>query len=692
MDRRTFIKTAAATGLTCCAATLPVGFALAQEAAEQSYDTVLAGIDTAFSESIADTISSFGDNPDVGNRSAGSAAEAQVIDFMASKMEEIGLSNVTKDAFTCDNWTFEKARLYLPGREGTDDFIALGGFATSIEADMEQLQVVDGGRGTIEDLEGLDVAGKLVLVAIDQYSDWWINHPAYQAYLLGARAIIACNVSGFCQYDDDTVGSQDACGPCEAAALSISRNGYKAVLEAIAAADGQEATVTLDACSVVTPGGQSRNVWGEIPGASEEVILVGAHMDGYYHSYFDDAFGCSVALSLAKAILDSGYTPTKTLRFVFHGAEEWGKTDCESDWAVGSWKMIRELHPDWAEQTFAMLNIDDMFNPAGEVNYWLSCPYELFDYVSALLDPVFAGYPQFNATLTCPSDTGTDQFCYSQSGVAVIDAAMGEPDECLYKRDLYHTNRDSKEVGTDPEAYRMVHEVFAKLLVSLDALAVRPMRFAPELEALEASVDPAVVSNPEEFLEALDQAKQAAEALDELTASGEVSDAAAYNRALFELYRDVREGLYAWDWNGNVVFPCEQAQANIAALEEALSALEAGEGDRVYDEVLYQVDYNWYAYNFSKECFEAQLVRVRDNAEGTWGEGLIKRPCEDLYDAIAALKQAYGQAGADCTDVVARLTEARRNQQMNLDDLLAETTRCLAGLADRMREAVKLGE
>ncbi len=685
MDRRTFVKTAACTALAAGVGSLPASFALAQQNAEASYDQVLAHIDTAFSESIADAISALGDNPDVGNRSAGSPAEAQVIDFMASKMEEIGLTNVTKDTFTCDNWTFEKARLYLPGNAGTDDFIALGGFATSIDADMEELAIVDGGQGTIEDLEGLDMAGKLVLISIDQYADWWINHPAYQAHLLGARAVIACNTSGFCQYDGDTVGSQDACGPHEAAALSISVNGYKAVLEAIAQGGG-EALVTLDAKSVITLGGQSANVWGDIPGESDELILVGAHMDGYYHSFFDDAFGCSVALSMAKAVIESGYKPAKTLRFVFHGAEEWGKTNCESDWAVGSWKMITELHPEWAEQAFMMLNIDDMFNPAGEVNYWLTCPYELFDYTCGVLDSVFAGYPQFNVVVDAPSDTGTDQFCYSQCGVAVIDAAMGEPDECYYKRNLYHTNMDNKCVGTDPEAYQMVHEVFTKLLVSVDALTVRPMFFAPEFEALEEGFAPEVVSNPEEFLESLASAQEAARTLDELTESAQVSDAPAYNKALFGIYRDIRAGLYAWDWNGSVAFPYEQAQGNIAALDEAIAALEAGEGDRAYDDIIYQVDYNWYAYSFSQECFEAQLVRVRDNAEGTWGEGLIKRPCENLYDVIAFLGEHYGEEGVDYSEAIARLSEARTNQQMNLDDIVAETTRCLAALAESMGE------
>ena len=71
-------------------------------------------------------ISSLGDNADVGNRSAGSPAEKEAADFIYSTMKEIGLSNVTIDTFTCDNWTFEKGRLYFD----ENDYISLGGYAT----------------------------------------------------------------------------------------------------------------------------------------------------------------------------------------------------------------------------------------------------------------------------------------------------------------------------------------------------------------------------------------------------------------------------------------------------------------------------------------------------------------------------------------------------------------------------------
>lgn len=143
---------------------------------------ILNSIDTQFSEAVMDKLASLGDNPDVGNRSSGSNAERQAADYLFDTMKEIGLSNVTEDKFTADTWSFEKARVYI----SDDEYISLGGYATTLVSDMEDTEIVYGGRGTADDLKDLDVKDKLVLIEIDQHNNWWINHPAYQAYLKGA--------------------------------------------------------------------------------------------------------------------------------------------------------------------------------------------------------------------------------------------------------------------------------------------------------------------------------------------------------------------------------------------------------------------------------------------------------------------------------------------------------------------------
>ena len=100
-----------------------------------------------------DKLASLGDNPDVGNRSSGSNTERQAADYLFNTMKEIGLSNVTEDKFTADTWSFEKARVYI----SDDEYISLGGYATTLVSDMEDTEIVYGGRGTADDLSELSV-------------------------------------------------------------------------------------------------------------------------------------------------------------------------------------------------------------------------------------------------------------------------------------------------------------------------------------------------------------------------------------------------------------------------------------------------------------------------------------------------------------------------------------------------------
>ncbi|MDO5298257.1 MAG: hypothetical protein Q4F18_02435 [Clostridia bacterium] len=124
-----------------------------------------------FAMQVTQTIADMGDNPDVGNRSSGSEAERQAAAFIQQTMEEIGLSNVTADAFTSDNWTFNRGRVYYTDETGAQQFLPLGGFATNLTTDMQEVKVVYAGRGTEADYDGLDVQGKVVLIDINQAED-----------------------------------------------------------------------------------------------------------------------------------------------------------------------------------------------------------------------------------------------------------------------------------------------------------------------------------------------------------------------------------------------------------------------------------------------------------------------------------------------------------------------------------------
>ncbi len=88
-------------------------------------------------------------------------------------------------------------------------------------------------------------------------------------------------------------------------------------------------SIHLTLTPTFNPKGESANVVGEIPGSSDETIVIGGHLDSWdlAQGVIDDGAGVAITLAAAKAIKDSGLKPRRTVRLVFWGAEEpglWG--------------------------------------------------------------------------------------------------------------------------------------------------------------------------------------------------------------------------------------------------------------------------------------------------------------------------------------------------------------------------------
>ena len=166
-----------------------------------------AEIDVEYAKEVVQTISSFGDDPVMGMRSAGSPAEKQAIDYLKEQMEEIGLKNVTVEETTVDGWTFNGADITFTNADGEEQKIDLGGYQTTLVAENEEVELVYLNEGTAADYEDIDVTGKLVLIDIDQNENWWISYPAYQAKVKGAKGVIAHSI--FAEKGEDRVGVQD---------------------------------------------------------------------------------------------------------------------------------------------------------------------------------------------------------------------------------------------------------------------------------------------------------------------------------------------------------------------------------------------------------------------------------------------------------------------------------------------------
>lgn len=649
----------------------------------ESFVSFDEAVDVDYAKEVAKTVSGFGDDADTGNRSAGSPAEEQVADYLKAEMEKIGLKNVTKEETSVDTWVFKGANLTFKDAEGKERKVVLGGYQTDIHASDEQCELVYVGEGTEADYEGIDVTDKLVLLDVDQNENWWINYPAYQAKVKGARAVIAMSV--FPEKGPDRVGVQDICGPADAPALAISQQDSKALQKAIKAGNGQSVTVTFNADSTVKEDGISHNVWGEIPGKTDETIFLFAHMDGYFHSTYDDAQGVAVSMAIAKGIMDSGYEPDKTIRICMHGAEEWGRSGSEYDWSAGAYEEIVNNHPEWVEGAFAIVNNDGGYAVEGEKYMGTRSAVELKSFteksVGQLSEDSIYEWSFYKTS------TYTEDFQWAREGIPAIVAGSGEGTK--YDDMGYHSNYDRWEAQPlNEEGLKEVIRTFGKITLDLDALDVRPMNFTARLEDFRDSL-----SGTEQFDALIEDGLKVSAALEEKMASvedsGEKSEAVELNKKTQEVYKTLQDSLLGLDFNGEAITRHEHYQTNIQLLDSTIAALEEGNIQEAYDEYLWAIDWAWYDMYFDEETCDYMENQLFEKRTDTWGDGLIRYPHCDIDGVVKSLREKYDAEAPDVSGEIAELKELKGIQQKYLEETYALEKEGLEKAVKLMKEYSK---
>ena len=650
--------------------------AITLEDAQQAY---LEHVDTGYSYDLALRLEDIRSNETLGYRTAGSQAELDTGDMLKAEMEAIGLQNVTKDAFTLDTWTFEKAELTFTDSTGNPYTAQLGGYQAEFVTDgAESFTIIDGGQGTEADLCELDVAGKLVLIDINQRENWWINYPAYEAHLRGAAAVIAVQDGGYAEISDDALNAQDICGPADAPAFSMSRTDANALKQAMG--ETGEITVTLDAVSRVGFDGTSYNIVGMIPGRDPDaMILMSAHYDSYFAGFQDDNAAIALMFGIARGIIDSGYQPEKTLVFCAMAAEEWGVSDTRYDWSTGAYNQIFRVHPEWVGKVIADINFELPAMNEGDTDQ-IRTSYELKTFVEDFKQtvPAVEGvFPQ-GIEIIVPTQTWSDDFSLSIAGVpSSVTALRGG-----FAQTHYHSQFDNRDTYSE-EAFLFHHNLYGMLMLAYDRCAVSPLDFSTRLQALREAMDDTILTADQ--MTALNDALIDAEvaAADAWTAvskvnesyrqaldSGDTEQADALlqqsremNDAILAAFKFAEDAFVRLTWEDVSIFPHEHSQNNLIALNAAVEALEAGDSAAAVDEYLYAVDNNWYAYDWSRETFDYFTNYVLNQSADRlmWGAGRVQGH-EDLFDVIRSLLTKYGDTAADYTEELARLEKAIETQ------------------------------
>ncbi len=636
--------------------------------------------DTSYSQKIMDELSKITDYPKIGGRAAGSPAEHRAADYLVSKFKEVGLKNVTKDPFPVDTWCFTDSRMKYQGSQGQWKEIWLGGHACAMRCRDQEFPLIWAGKGTAADYEHIDPLGKLLLIEIDQANDWWINFPAYEAKIRGAAGVICVNAGGFGQEGGNVLVSEDICGPSDLFALSIGKQDGAELKQLLDASETGSVTVTLNVESLVEENGTSYNVWGDIPGKTDETIYIINHYDSYYHTIFDDVQGIGWALGLAKAFLDHGDQPEKTIRIVAHGAEEWGLVDCKYDWAIGAYRQITQVRSQWQETGFAVMNLDGFYAVKGEHKFCIVCTQELYDFIREAVQS-FGSTGDYEIEVNMELTSSTEDFSYTRAGIPSFVA--GAYDGCLADRKVLHSSDSGWEAGFDQEAFELFHRLFAHILIQLDKKKLCPLNLTRRLAAALDDIKTELTQSQRDVFDAaIREAQQLTEAIQAWnTGPGKPKDAeSVLNKELHGIYRDTHHAFIRLDWNDEMIPPHSRYQASLAALERAKDKAESGSCQEAASE-LGQVDFNDYAAFFSEKTYSYFEKQVTEHPKDSWGTGLIEHGNENLYDLIQALLGGvYGEKEKQ------RLEQARENQRAYLTEAITKETAAAEKIGKRIKK------
>ena len=273
---------------------------------------------------------------EIGQRKAGSDAEARARDWAVAKLKALGFSNVRIEAFDIPWWVRGEASAEIISPYPQSLVLTALGNSGATPAKGLKAEVIGfDSLAALQATEPARIKGKIVFVThrmapaqdgspYGPVGDIRRNGPSI-ASRLGAAAILIRSI-GTDKHRNPHAGAQDwkdGATPIPALALA---NPDADQLERILSR-GKPVTIALRVTSKMDGRRPSGNVIAEIPGRDPNagIVLVGGHLDSWDlgTGAIDDAAGVAITTAAAKRILYAGQ-PLRTIRVVWFGAEEIG--------------------------------------------------------------------------------------------------------------------------------------------------------------------------------------------------------------------------------------------------------------------------------------------------------------------------------------------------------------------------------
>jgi Zn-dependent M28 family amino/carboxypeptidase len=271
---------------------------------------------------------------EIGPRLAGSEAESRARSWGENKFKELGFSNIRTELFLVKHWErkYEQAQIISPFPQNLV-ITALGGSISTPKDGVMGEVVSFATLQELKDAPSKGLEGKIVFV--DEYMTRTQGGSGYgiavkkrsgAANEAGKRGAIAALIR--------SVGT-DHHRFAHTGQMTYESGITKVPVVALSAPDADQLQRALSkgtvkvkvVVNVVSQGNAtSGNVIAEIPGETDEIVLIGGHLDSWDlgTGAIDDGAGIGITVGAAKLILDLNKIPRRTIRVVMFGSEEVG--------------------------------------------------------------------------------------------------------------------------------------------------------------------------------------------------------------------------------------------------------------------------------------------------------------------------------------------------------------------------------
>jgi hypothetical protein len=584
-------------------------------------------------------------------RPAGSEAEYEAALYLKAEMIRIGLKDVAIEGFPTNGWTFKGASVQVLDPSGkTLPAASYGGFIGTAAKGITA-EIVDVRNGFESDYVGKDVTGKIVLFSMYYNKQAWVSYVLYQAELKGAIGAV------FDWVGEETIpDSLYVTGACSRPymAVDIGHNGV-AYLRGLLA--GGKVTVNVKSDVTIEYDGTGHNVVGYLPGSThpDEYIIIGGHYDKWWYSASDDSAGVARVLGIAKAMVDSGYQPSRTIVFIALSAEEYGWAESTYAWLQGSWGFINASHPEMIGKTLAYFNSEGGGTKGATTVYASGSPqtYGFRKSLLGVLDNFFTKTAPFSSYYYPSSasfslfSTWTDSCSFGVSGVPWMEVRSGRAVPGFNY--TYHTTWDNMDrISAESLAISAISSGIT--MMRLDRSVVTPYSLQYLADLLMKTLDGRSIAaagiDPQPALSAVGDFGDEAERVWHLAIAAKPSARTdEVNHLLMDTLQSIGWNLF-WigsDVQDTTLFPHQQAQRDSAAIGKALAALKSRDIDAALAN-LKAVTALWWAVKFDYEVYNEFVIDwVNPDLHPLfWAEGRLSVYTDVLqeYFSLEAKKQA----------------------------------------------------